>query len=103
MLCGYLDDPRQWGEPEVIEEDNDPRNDMEKRLEWICSDWADAITNDRHEEWRDLNMMLHGALQALNHCPYRHDDRMAIMALNTLAYQYSLDCIKAGRYEGATN
>ena len=98
MPCG-LDDPRIRFESE--EEDTDPRSLLERRLSWICDEWADAATNDRHEEWRDLNMMLHGALQALNYCTDRHEDRMAIMALNALAYQHSSDCITAGKYEGA--
>jgi len=98
MPCG-LEDDRIRFEPE--EEDTDPRTDVEKRLSWICDEWADAATNDRHEEWRDLNMMLHGALQALNHCRDRHEDRMAIMAINALAYQNSTDCIMDGKYEGA--
>ncbi len=97
MPCG-LDDPRIRFEPEPVEEESDPRTDMEKRLSWICDEWADAATNDRHEEWRDLNMMLHGALQGLNHCPDRHYDRMAIMEISKLAYQHSTDCIQAGRY-----
>jgi hypothetical protein len=75
--------------------------DMEKRIDWLCSEWADASTNDTHDDWRDLRMMIHGALQALNYCPDRHEDRMALMALGGVAFELSLDCISRDRYEGA--
>lgn len=85
------------GFPSVDVIAEDPRTDMEKRLSWICDEWADAAANDMHEEWHDLNMMLHGALQGLNHCPDRHHDRMAIMEISKLAFRHSIDCIHAGR------
>ncbi len=110
MPCG-LDDPRLWDEAidtrvsRALEEqeDADPRTEAEKRLSWVCDMWADAAEIDRYEDWHDMNMALHGALLALNHCPDRHYDRMAIMELSTLAYRHSADCIQAGCYEGASN
>jgi hypothetical protein len=102
MLCGYRDDPRQWDEPEAIEEE-DPLTDAEKRLEWLCDEWASAQTDDHYDTWRDIRMMVHGAMQALNYCTRddRHDDRMALMTLVSLAFEYSLACIQQGKYEGA--
>ena len=87
--------------PADAPKDESPLSDMENRLEWVCEVWADAIANDTHEEWRDLRMMIHGALLALNYCKDRHEDRMALMELGSLIFEYCLDCIDRGRYEGA--
>ena len=90
-------------EPEVFG-DNDPRTEMEKRIEWLCDSWAEAQTDDTLESWRDVRMMTHGAIQALNFChaDSRHEDRMALMAIHSVAFEYSQACINEGKYEGAT-
>lgn len=84
---------------DVIAEDS--RTDAEKRLEWLCDEWADAHAINMLDEWRDLRMAIHGAIQVLNYCRERHEDRIALMELGSLALQHSQDCIIAGRYEGA--
>lgn len=88
-------------EPEA----NDPRTDAEKRLEWLCDEWASAQTDDHYDTWRDVRMMVHGAMQALNYCTRddRHEDRTALMTLGCLAFEYSLVCVQEGKYEGAPN
>lgn len=88
---------------DIPDEIEDPRTDAEKRLEWLCDQWADAQTNDTSDAWRDVRMMIYGAIQALNYCHAddRHDDRMALMTLGSVALEYSLDCIYQGKYEGA--
>lgn len=105
MPCG-LDDPRIRFEPDLIDadEDTDPRTDMEKRLEWLCDEWAYAQEADTLDEWRDVRMAIHGAYLALTFCSAddRSADRVALDNLSALAYQHSIDCISAGRYEGAT-
>ena len=107
LICG-LDDPRIRFKPEVIDADEDQRlqtrTDMERRLEWLCDEWADAQAADMLDEWRDVRMAIHGAIQALNFChaDQRHDDRMALMTLGSVAFQHSQDCIRDGKYEGAT-
>ncbi len=101
MPCG-LDDERIRFEPEEPESE-DPRTDAEKRLEWLCDEWKDAQADDHYDSWRDVRMMIFGATQALNHCKAdpRHDDRMALITLGGLAFEYSLVCIQQGKYEGA--
>lgn len=88
-------------EPEA----NDPRTDAEKRLEWLCDEWASAQSDDHYDSWRDVRMMIFGATQALNHCKAdpRHDDRVELITLGGLAFEYSLGCIQQGKYEGASN
>lgn len=102
MPCGLEDDRIRF--PPDAPEDDDPRSDAEKRLEWLCDEWADAQADDHYDTWRDVRMMVHGAIQALNYCKAdaRHDDRMALMAAGSLAFEYSLDCIQQGKYEGAS-
>lgn len=102
MLCGYLDDPRQWDEPEAIEEE-DPLTDAEKRLEWICSDWAYAIECDTADEWDRVRMALYGATQAFIKCRSSRQEEQMARDLADIAFDRQIDCIKAGRYEGATN
>lgn len=101
--CG-LDDPRIRFEPDLIDIDEleDPRNDMEKRLEWLCDEWAGAQDDDTLESWRDVRMAIHGASLALIYCSAddRLEDRMALMEMSALAFQHSQDCISAGRFEG---
>src|SRR5574343_573463 len=62
MLCGYLDDTRQWEEAE--EEDTDPRTLMERRLGWLESEWQEAVKADDYESWHDVRMMIYGASQS---------------------------------------
>lgn len=71
---------------------------------WLCDEWAGAQDDDTLESWRDVGMMIHGASLALCYCSAddRSADRVALYNLFTLAYQHSIDCIAAGRYEGAT-
>lgn len=105
MLCGYRDDPRQWSEPDTEEEDNDPRTEQEKRISWICDDWADALKCDNYDEWRDVRMSLYGARQALVNLD-RYDKTVSqtwdlLNSLGDLAFEYGMDCIRSGEYEGA--
>ncbi len=86
----------------TLDDDFPVMTDMEKRIEWICGEWAEAIKSDTYEAWHDLRMMLHGAVLALGYCRDRHEDRMAINDLGTMVFENSLACIQAGKYEGAT-
>lgn len=99
MPCG-LDDPRIRFEPDEPEDD-DPRTDMEKRLDWLCDEWATAITDDTYDTWRDVRMMIFGASMGLVHCRDKFDDRMALSTLGSVSFEYGLACIQQGKYEGA--
>ena len=96
MPCG-LEDDRIRFDPEEPESD-DPRTDMEKRLEWLCEEWKECQVDDHYDSWRDMKMAMHGAWQALNHCRDRHEDRVALETLGLLAFQYSMDCIDEGKF-----
>lgn len=74
-------------------------SDTEKRIEWICSEWQEALSSNDYETWRDLRMMLHGASQTLIHCKHRHDDYAAIATLSDMAFKNSIQCIKDGSHE----
>ena len=87
--------------PEEVEEDTDPRTESEKRISWICSDWADAIACDNYDEWYGVRMSIYGAIQTLIHSHDRWDDYKAMQTLGKMAFENSLVCLRAGRYEGA--
>lgn len=94
--CGYIDDPRMWDQDDTTDEE-ELLTDVEKRLAWICDDWRDALINDSYDDWRDMRMALYGATQALNWCGGdRHEDRMALMYLSTVAFENSLQHIRKG-------
>lgn len=82
-------------------EDTDPRTAMEKRLEWLCEEWTDAIVDDNFDAWHDLRMAIHGASQTLIHCKDRHDDSSALFTLAQVAFEHSMTCISEGKYEGS--
>lgn len=98
MPCG-LDDPNLRfeadGEEEVLSE-------AEKRISWIFSEWQEALENDDLETWRDIRMMTYGAKQTFVRVSNRYDDYALMDSLNDLAFEHSLDCIRRGKYEGAT-
>lgn len=96
MPCG-LDDERIRFEPD--EPDDDPRSHVEKRLEWICEQWADALIDDTYETWRDVRMMIYGATQALIHCRDRHQDIEELGHLSSMAFENSISCIQKGKYD----
>jgi hypothetical protein len=101
MPCGkevYID--RSY---ESNEEDTDPRTDAEKRIEWICEEWASALTDDTYDTWRDVRMMCYGAVQALNQCRTIDcmEDYRTFSVLGDIAFNNSLDCIRDDKYEGA--
>ena len=100
MPCG-LDDTRLWDEPEVEEEDTDPRTDMEKRISWVCDVWADAQECDTFDEWNSVRLMLAGALHALIYTIGRHEDYKALDAARDIAFENSLVGIRENKYEGA--
>lgn len=100
MLCGYRDDRRLWDEPEEVEED--PLTEAEKRIEWICDAWADALLIDTYEEWHDVQIMAYGATQMCTYASGMHKEREMLREIGRLAFANSRDCIQAGRYEGAT-
>jgi hypothetical protein len=85
---------------EAIEEES-PLTDMEKRISWLCSEWADANEIDTFDEWNSVRLMIAGALQALIYTVGRHEDYKALDAARDMAFENSLDCIKRNRYEGA--
>ena len=97
MPCG-LDDPDLRFEPDGEEE---VLSEAEKRISWIFSEWQEAITNDDVETWRDIRMMTFGAKQSLVRATGRYDDYKLLDALNDVAFEHSLDCIRRGKYEGA--
>lgn len=101
MLCGYRDDSRLWDEPEEVEEP-DPRTEEEKRIDWICDAWADALEIDTYEEWHDVRMMAYGATQMCTYASGMHDLRKLLREIGNLAFENGLVCIQAGKYEGAT-
>lgn len=84
MPCG-LEDDRVRFEPD--EEDADPRTDVEKRLSWICDEWAGVLNNDHYDDWHDLRMMIYGASQALIHCRDRFEDYSALRELGNFAFE----------------
>ena len=100
MLCGLQDDDRNRFEPDGPE-DESPLTLVEKRIQWICDDWADALKNDNFDEWYAVRMALYGAKQAVNHCRDRRDDWKAFDELSDIAFKNGLDCINRGKYEGA--
>lgn len=103
MLCGYRDDPRQWAEPEPVEEeDDDPRTEPEKRISWLCSDWSDALTDDTYDEWNGVRLAIYGASQMLVHVNGMHRESAMLLDLSRIAFENGLDCIRRGKYEGAT-
>ena len=86
--------------PEEVEEES-PLSLSEQHIEWIFSEWQDAIKDDSYGEWKALRMMLYGATQALNQCGdfvRLRDDRQAIKFLSDVAFQHGLDCIAEGKY-----
>lgn len=91
-------DPRQWDEPEAIEEEG-LLTDMEKRLSWICDSWADAMEIDTCEAWADVRSEIYGATQALNYCTGRFDDCKALDTMRSVCMEHSIRCIQAGRYD----
>ena len=99
--CGLEDDRIRY-EPDEPEEES-PLTPVEQRLSWLCEEWQAAVAEDYYDTWRDIRMMVHGALQALNWCKAdnRHEDRMALMQLGSVAFEHSLDCIASNKYEGA--
>jgi hypothetical protein len=101
MLCGLQDDDRNRFELDGPE-DESPLTDMEKRIQWICDAWSDALTNDNYDEWRDVRMMLYGAKQTLIHCnKFKLDEWTVLDELSDIAFHNGLDCISRGLYEGA--
>ena len=101
MLCGYRDDSRLWDKPEIDEEDTDLRTETEKRLEWIEDEWKTAQELDSYEGWNDVRMMTYGAVQSMVYADGRHEERADLTTLGSLALKNGIDCIKAGKYEGA--
>ena len=85
--------------PEEVEEES-PLSLMEQRIEWIFSEWQDAIINDTHEEWASVRVMLYGAKQALiQYGRIEHrQDRDAMQLLSDIAFQHCRDCIAEGKY-----
>ena len=85
--------------PEEVEEESQLTL-MEIRIEWIFSEWQDAIINDTHEEWASVRVMLYGAKQALiQYGRIEHrEDHHAIQLLSDIAFQLGLDCIAEGKY-----
>ena len=85
--------------PEEVEEESQLTL-MEIRIEWIFSEWQDAIINDTHEEWASVRVMLYGAKQALilyGRIEHR-EDHHAIQLLYDIAIQLGRDCIAEGKY-----
>lgn len=101
MPCG-LEDDRIRFEPDEPEEES-PMTDMEKRISWLCDDWAEALRDDTYDTWRDVRMMIYGATQSLVDCKGRFDDIRALHDLGNIAFDNGLECIRAGKYEGAPN
>lgn len=91
MPCG-LDDERIRFEPD--EPDDDPRNHVEKRLAWLCEQWADALIDDTYDAWRDVRMMIYGATQSLIQCRDRHRDIEALGHLGSMAFENSISCLQ---------
>ena len=85
--------------PEEVEEESQLTL-MEIRIEWIFSEWQDAIKDDTHEEWVSVRMMLYGAKQALTQYGQieHRQDRDAIRLLYEIAFRLGLDCIAEGKY-----
>ena len=85
--------------PEEVEEESQLTL-MEIRIEWIFSEWQEAIVNDTHEEWASVRVMLYGAKQALiQYGRIEHrEDHHAIQLLSDIAFQLGLDCIAEGKY-----
>ena len=96
-----ITDSDEFRYPDEAPEEESPFTEVEKRIQWICDDWADALTNDNYDEWRDVRMMLYGAKQTLNYCKDRRDDWKALDDLSDLAFANGLHCIGRGQYEGA--
>ena len=97
-----ITDSDEFRYPDEAPEEESPLTEVEKRIQWICDDWADALENDNYDEWYGVRMSLHGATQTLIHCKDRHEDRKAIAELSEIAFNNGRDCIKRGKYEGAS-
>lgn len=83
-------------EPEVIS----LLTDTEKAVEWLCSDWHDALINDNYDGWTDIGNMIYGASQALIHCKDRGSFEVSrlLRDASELAFHNRLECIKEGKY-----
>lgn len=57
---------------------------------------------DTFDEWNSVRLQLAGACQALIFCRDRGEDWRALNEARGLAFENGIDCIKAGKYEGAT-
>ena len=85
----------------TLDDDFPVKTEMEKRISWICSDWGDALVNDRHDDWYAVRMEIYGACQTLIYSPGRSEDYRAMNDLGNIAFKNGLDCLSRGKYEGA--
>ena len=97
--CG-LEDDRCRLEPETDEPES-PLTLVEKEISWVCDSWREALEIDTAEEWGTVRHELFGARQALIHCPGHWDAYRALDDLASIAFENTIACIRAGRFEGA--
>jgi hypothetical protein len=99
MPCG-LEDDRVRFEPDS-DEPVEVMTPMERRIHWVCDSWADALAIDTADEWQDMRRELFGAVQTLVYDSNRNEDRAAIMELQQIAFERTIECIREGKYAGA--
>ena len=87
--------------PEEQPEPESPLTDVEKHINWICDSWHGALEIDTAEEWQSVRSELFGAKQAFIHSARRWDQYKALHELSSIAFENTIACIRAGRYEGA--
>lgn len=87
--------PEEQPEPESL------LTKVEEEISWVCDSWHDALQIDTAEGWQTVRSELFGAKQALIHCNGHWDERKALDELASIAFENTIACIRAGRYEGA--
>ena len=93
--CG-LDDSRLWDDDPEIEacDQEDPRNAMEKRIQWLCDEWQTAINDGTYDAWRDVSMMIYGASQTLNYFSDNQTMRTVLHVLGAIAFEHGQEQIR---------
>ena len=87
--------------PDEQPEPESPLTLVEREIGWVCDSWRDALEIDTAEEWGTVRHELFGAKQALVHCPGHWDAYRALDDLASIAFENTIACICAGRFEGA--
>ena len=99
MPC--ITDSDEFRYSEEAAEKESPLTLVEQQIEWLCDDWHGALEEDSYEAWHSVRMEIYGATQMLNQIGTHYDTRRALDELGWIAFENSLESIRAGNYEGA--